>query len=253
MGWDQTIQMIEATVQIENTRPGGERRISAGLLVSAPRADGTPRTVLVTAAHAVDPSETPEIRIGWRFSTDDGGWSFAPQPAPLDIGGHDLWVRHPERDIAVIEVVAPPTFASRAVPLSWLADGRDLDLQGVGPGDQIFTLGYPRGLSSNRAGFPILRTVRIASYPLSPIQAFPTFLIDGFLYPGNSGGPVFLEQGPDGHPLILGVVTQQVDQGEEPLGLGVVVHAAYVRETLALLDQRAQPEPPRRRRGLGRG
>ena len=68
MEWDQTVQMIEATVQVENTRPGGDRRISAGLLVQAPWPDGTPRTVLVTAAHAVDPSETPEIRVGWRFA-----------------------------------------------------------------------------------------------------------------------------------------------------------------------------------------
>ena len=246
MEWDQMVQMIEATVQVENTRPGGDRRISTGLLVSAPYWDGTPRTVLVTAAHAVDPSETPEIRIGWRFATEDGGWSFAPQPAPLEIGGRDLWARHPERDIAVVEVVAPPSFSARAIPLSWLADERDLDQQGVGPGDQIFTLGYPRGLSSNRAGFPILRTVRVASYPLSPIRAFPTFLIDGFLYPGNSGGPVFLQRGLDGHPLILGLVTQQVDQGEEPLGLGVVVHAVYIREAFAVLDQ--QSGAGRRRR-----
>jgi hypothetical protein len=247
MEWDQTVQMIEATVQVENTRPGGDRRISTGLLVQAPWPDGTPRTVLVTAAHAVDPSETPEIRIGWRFATSDGGWRFAPQPAPLEIGGRDLWARHPDRDIAVVQVVVPPEFADAAIPLSWLGDERDLDVQGVGPGDQVFTLGYPRGLSANRAGFPILRTVRIASWPLSPIRAFPTFLVDGFLYPGNSGGPVFLENGPGGYPLVLGIVTQQVDQGAEPIGLGVVVHAAYIRETLAVLDQQAGFLPPARR------
>ena len=84
---------------------------------------------------------------------------------------------------------------------------------------------------------------------MSPISAFPTFLIDGFLYPGNSGGPVFLADGGEGHPLVLGVVTQQVDQGEEPLGLGVVVHASYVRETLAILDERAAEDARPRRRG----
>ena len=56
----------------------------------------------------------------------------------------------------------------------------------------------------------------------------------------------FLERGLEGHPLVLGIVTQQVDQGAEPIGLGVVVHAAYVRETLAVLDQQAGFLPPAR-------
>ena len=64
MEWDQTVQMIEATVQVENTRPGGDRRISTGLLVQAPWPDGTPRTVLVTAAMALPAGDNAEAALG---------------------------------------------------------------------------------------------------------------------------------------------------------------------------------------------
>jgi hypothetical protein len=47
------------------------------------------------------------------------------------------------------------------------------------------------------------------------------------------GAPV-----PD-HPFIAGVLVQEVQGGGEGLDLGVVAHADYVRETIALLDQSA--------------
>ncbi len=236
MDWDLSVQMINATVQIEHQRPDGGRRVSTGFLVQAPWPDGTPRTVLVTAAHALEPAEGAQVRIGWRFENPDASWRFGPQPAPLAVDGRDLWVRHPERDIAVLEITAPPEFAAAAVPLAWLADETPMQALGAGPGQALMSLGYPRGLSANRAGFPILREVRVASWPLTPAAAFPTFLIDGFMFPGNSGGPVYVERGPLGHPLIVGVVTQQVDQEGQAMGVGVVTQAIFVRETIALLD-----------------
>ena len=43
------------------------------------------------------------------------------------------------------------------------------------------------------------------------------------------------------HPYIAGVLTQEVLVGQERLDLGVVAHAVYVREAIALLD--APPWP----------
>ena len=121
---------------------------------------------------------------------------------------------------------------------------------GIGPGDEMMTVGYPLGQSSNRAGFPILRTGRVASYPLTPFSRFPTFLLDITVLFGNSGGPVFMSETSrrrpgteqDSNGLIVGVLTRQLC-----LEIGVVTPAAYVRETIALLDNPmllGPPQPP---------
>ncbi len=235
MEWDLTVQLIDATVQVEHV-VGGERRTATGFLVDAPRPDGAPRVMLVTAAHVVEPAEGGQVRIGWRYETGEGGWRFEPQPTPLATAdGRSYWTRHPERDVAVLEVSAPPEFARAAIPLAWLSgEGAE---ESITPGEELMALGFPLGLSANRAGFPILRSGRLASWPLWPAQAFPTFLIDAAMFPGNSGGPVFtFGRAGATYPTILGVVTQQVEQNSERLALGVVTHAAYVIETIALRD-----------------
>ncbi len=236
---DLTIELMNATVQIEQPNGAGVRTVGSGFLVDAPAPDGRPRTVLVTAAHVLDRMPADEARIGWRFAGADGTWRYAPAPLPLRSGGQPLWTRHPRYDVAVMEVVAPESFARAAVPLAWLADERSIVDWGIGPGDEMMTVGYPLGQSSNRAGFPILRTGRVASYPLSPINEFPTFLMDITVLAGNSGGPVFMagygrrRPGTE-HPqgaFVLGVLTKQLE-----LEIGVVTHAAYVREAIGLLD-----------------
>jgi S1-C subfamily serine protease len=249
--WDLTVGLIAATVQLDQRNSDGDtRRVGTGFLIDAPRADGSPRTVLVTAHHVLDGMPAPDARIGWRAEMPGGGWRFAPEPLRIrDENGDPVWVRHLQRDIAVMEVSAPPAFARAAIPLGWLADANTLGAWQVGPGDELFTLGYPHGYSSNTAGFPILRAGRVASWPLTPIESFPVFLLDFPVFPGNSGGPVFWTPAarkrpgtarPE-HPFIAGVLVSEVRPGDEPLGIGVVAHAQYVREAIALLDAPAGP------------
>lgn len=243
--WDMTVSLINATVQLDQPLGDGTRTVGAGFLIDAPRRDGSPRTVLVTAAHVLDRMPGEEARVGWRVALPGGAWRFEPEP--LRIRAFDdqpLWTRHPQRDVAVMEIVAPPAFARAAIPLGWLADAETFEAFQVGPADEMLSLGFPRGLSANRAGFPILRVGRIASWPLSPVDSFPTFLLDFTVFPGNSGGPVFWTAGarrrpglrdPD-HPFIAGLLTQEVLVSDERLDLGIVTHASFIREAIALLD-----------------
>jgi len=243
--WDLTLGLISATVQIDQNNGNATRRVGTAFLIEAPRPDGSPRTVLVTAHHVLDGMAAPEARIGWRIEMPGGGWRFAPEPLRIrDEAGAPIWTKHPERDIAVMEISAPPVFARAAIPLGWLASGDDLANWQVGPGDELLTLGFPRGYSANTAGFPILRTGRIASWPLTPVERFPVFLLDFPVFPGNSGGPVFWTPAArklpgtvqPQHPFVAGVLTSEVRPSDEPLGIGVVAHAVYVREAVALLD-----------------
>lgn len=242
--WDLTVALVAATVQLDQPSGDDQRTVGTGFLIDAPRPDGTPRTVLVTAAHVLDRMPGTDMRVGWRVQ-NGVGWKFEPRPLRIrDEAGDPQWTQHPERDVAVMAIQAPEPFARAAIPLGWLADANGFDAWGVTAGDELFSLGFPRGLSSNRAGFPILRVGRIASWPLTPIADFPTFLLDFQVFPGNSGGPVFWTPSARGlpggaqpdHPFIAGVLTQEVIVRDERLGIGVVAHAAYVRETIAMLD-----------------
>jgi hypothetical protein len=154
--------------------------------------------------------------------------------------------------VAAITVEAPEAFARAAIPLNYLAGDDTFSKYQVGPGDELMALGFPRGLSSNAAGFPILRAGRVASYPMGPSDAVPTFLMDFSVFPGNSGGPVFMaltarrrpgSDQPETVQFIAGILTQQVEMDHERLGIGIVTQARFVRETLEMLDGKRPPPP----------
>jgi S1-C subfamily serine protease len=248
--WDLTVGLINATVQLDQPSGPETRTVGTGFLIAAPRPDGTPRVVLVTAGHVLEKMTEPEARVGWRIALPDGSWKFDPRPLAIrDDAGAPLWTELPDRDVAVMAIAAPEAFARAAIPLAWLADADAFETLDIGPGDELLSLGFPRGLSSNRAGFPILRVGRVASYPLTPVAAFPTFLLDFTVFPGNSGGPIFwtptARRRPDtdapDHPFIAGMLSQEVIVGTERLGLGVVVQARYIRDAIALLDEAPLP------------
>lgn len=248
MAIDLTMAMINATVEIDQPQPDGKRIVGTGFLINDPRPDGTARTVLVTAGHVLDNMPGASARIGYRFQGPDGAWRYDAQPLAIRDGASRLWVRNPGQDIAVMAISAPAQFARAAIPLSWLGDEGAFTQAGVGPGDEMFVLGFPEGLAANTDGFPILRAGRVASYPLTPIRQFPSFLLDFRVFSGNSGGPVFVTPGlarrPDAPkaaaPFVAGILTQQTEVGAERLELGIVIQASYIRQTLALLDQPAQ-------------
>lgn len=260
MVYDLSMELIHATVQLEQPLGDGTRTVGTGFLIEAPGADGKPHTVLVTANHVFDKMPGAEARIGYRIENPDGSWSYTPATVKIrDKAGHELWTHHPSRDVAAISITAPPAFAKAAIPENWLAEDSTFNKLAVGAGDEMMALGFPRGLAANQAGFPILRSGRVASYPVAPAKIFPTFLLDFSVFPGNSGGPVFMSDASrrragvaDGQPaqFIAGLLTQQVELNSERLEIGIVTHAKYIRETIDLLDNPSAPvtvaatEPP---------
>ncbi|WP_414694947.1 trypsin-like serine peptidase [Phenylobacterium sp.] len=245
------MELIHATVQLEQPLGDGTRTVGTGFLIEAPTPDGKPRTVLVTANHVFQKMPGADARIGYRVENPDGSWSYTPQSLHIrDKGGAALWTRHPSRDVAAITVTAPPEFAKAAIPLNYLAADDTFTKNQIGAGDEMMALGFPRGLAANQAGFPILRSGRVASFPVAPAKIFPTFLLDFSVFPGNSGGPVFVtaqdsrRAGMSGAPpaeFIAGLLTQQVELNSERLEIGIVTHAQYIRETIALVDDPLAP------------
>ena len=252
MAWDLAVELIHATVQLEQPLGDGTRTVGTGFLISEIAPDGSPRTVLVTAGHVFSKMPGAEARIGYRIENADGSWSYSPQKLTIrDADGKKLWTQHPSRDVAVMSITAPEPFAKAAIPLTWLAEDDTFQANQVGAGDEMMALGFPRGLAANQAGFPILRSGRVASFPVAPAKSFPTFLLDFTVFPGNSGGPVFMSQAArrrvgateNGQDVqfIAGLLTQQVELNNERLEIGIVTHAKYIRETIALMDDPLAP------------
>ena len=245
---DLSVDLISATVEVEEPAagPSGTRTVATGFLVADPTPDGRPRIVLVTAKHVFEAMAGDKATIGYRVQSADGQWRFAPTQIDIRHAGHELWTDHPSRDVAVIAVEAPPAFAKAAIPLAWLATDDTFQKDGLEPGEEMMALGFPQGLSANDAGFPILRSGRIASYPLAPSAQFPTFLLDFRVFPGNSGGPVWLEQAAPNDqtpPCVAGILTQEVELNHQNLGIGIVTDARFIRETLYELDAPAPISP----------
>jgi hypothetical protein len=94
----------------------------------------------------------------------------------------------------------------------------------------------------------VLRRGTVASFPLTSVSRFKTFLIDYSSFGGDSGALVMVRHRGPGEeterPLIVGLVmaqhretTKSVTPIEErivhrSLGLGIIVHADLIRETI---------------------
>ena len=246
MAVDLPISMIAATVELEQPQPGGSVRIvGTGFLVNAPRPDGTARTVLVTAGHVFDDMPGATAYVDYRLQTPDGGWRYSPQPLAIRSGASLLWTRNPDQDVAVMEVKAPPEFARAAIPLNWLAGDDSFAAGGIEPGDQMFALGFPKGYAANPNGFPILRSANVASYPLVPSPAYPSFMLDMRVFEGASGGPVFLASALERRPGTPmsgdGYLTGLVVKAAEKYEWAFVIEAPVIRRTIGLLDSPSAP------------
>jgi hypothetical protein len=115
------------------------------------------------------------------------------------------------------------------------------------PGDELLCLGFPLFISS-ASGFPILRSGKIASYPILPTTVNKVIYYDFNVFDGNSGGPVyFIHRGRtyggtahlgETEQFVVGLVTSQIGSklyNNEMLRLAAVVPSTYILATIALL------------------
>lgn len=210
---------------------------------------GKGQLVLVTAAHVLEGISGEKATVHVREKMADGKFRKVAHVLQIRKGRKPLWVRHPAADVAVMKIALPAFISKQAdeIPLlstDQLADDEMMERFEIHPGDELLCLGYPLGKGANVSGFSILRSGKIASYPLTPAKDTKTFLFDFEVFPGNSGGPVyFVEKGrkyggiihmAETIQFIAGLVTRQ----HEELRLAVVVPAHFIKETLALLDEK---------------
>lgn len=255
---------ISTTLMNSTFKIQGEGSTGTAFILGKPLLDDPERGryVLFTAAHVLESMKSPFAILFLRTRQGDT-FKKLPHPIILREKNKPLWIRHPEVDVAAMYVTLPKKIEIQLVSTKLLATDEILNKYEVHPGDELLVLGFPFGAESNEAGFPILRSGKIASYPLTPIKKVKTFLLDFEVFGGNSGGPVFMDftNRVYGGSLVLGtrtfimgVVLQQrlateriksVDQTIEKqhrLSLANVAHAQFLNDLLEMLPPSQPPE-----------
>lgn len=195
--------------------------------------------VVFTSVHVLDTLGKGPLIIGFRMpdSAGDAQVSLLAYTPPEQKGKGLFYVRHPQHDIAAFAMHLPPEIAGRAKVPSCL-DEKTLSPGGrsLHSGMEVSFLGYPEVLPGTEGAFPVLRSGRVASYPVGTPQAHGRFLINSDVYPGDSGAPVFVT-GRGRHPELVGMIIQRISHGTRSFShLAVAVDVDVIRETLALVE-----------------
>ena len=183
------VVMMESTCKIV-----GQGSIGTGFIIGRPSSEQPERLfyTLITAHHVLAASQGEGVILVFRRLKADNQWERVEVPLLIREGEKELWQKHADVDLAAIHVALPKDVIRVVVPLSLLVGDERLREWEVSPGAELLCLGYPFGAEANPEGFPILRSGRIASYPLLPTKKTKTFLFDFTVFRGNSGGPVYL-------------------------------------------------------------
>ncbi len=187
--------LMESTFEIQSmSGPGQPSSLGTAFIVGRPLSSQTTmaRYVLVTAAHVLDGIAGDVAILNLRKQTQQGDWQKVPMVLQIRNNGRPLWLKHPNADVAVMYVSLPDGISIPLMTTALLADDEMLKKFQIHPGDTLLCLGYPFGIESNQSGFPVLRSGKIASFPLTPTAQTKTFLFDFAVFEGNSGGPVYM-------------------------------------------------------------
>lgn len=236
-------ELLSATFKIFNASS-----TATGFLVqdTAPSAAPT-NVILVSAAHTFAKAKGESVLLVCRTQDAQGQWKRHDHPVAIRSGTNALWTCHPSQDVAVIRCALPPGAVFRALPLAALADESTAKAHGLTVGTPFIYFGYPFRTEANGAAFPILRDGVVSGFPLFPAERYPTFFFSAPTFSGDSGAPVALSQTDSSAPVIVGIIVTRTQQNDKmkseewdltfkrDMQLGSILHAAFVRETIARL------------------
>ena len=224
-----------------------------------------PQSLLITAAHVLEQMKGDDATLAARKQATEDTYERHNVRLPVRKEGRPLWVRHADLDVAAMIVELPPEVNLPRLPAELLATDDSLKKYRVHPGDILRCIGFPHAaqFDANAAGFPVVRIGCLSGFPLLPTKITKTFLFDFNTFEGDSGSPVYFEEEgrrsagnePENRvQLILGLVhgqhfvdekfkmTYQSGETRHRMGLGIIIHASAIRDTIELLDKKT-PKP----------
>lgn len=214
---------LKALVSIEILQENGEGKpIGTGFLVRTP---GN-HIALVTAKHVVYSDHGKgqlTQKLTYRINDANGGSVLVSDDYATSFFKSG-WIPSPEYDIAVRLIVRSDTSDLLDIQYSDF-----LSVEHVQAGAPLFIVGFPLGMRSEEYATPIVRRGLVARSDAENI------IVDGLVFPGNSGGPVVYEPSTQ-----LGeTFTTPILQGEWFIGM-VVSEISYIEPAVSLQTGRAR-------------
>jgi hypothetical protein len=255
----------DCVVAIGTADPEGEHRwIASGFLYGHPLFDSAKRVhdyqvYLVTNRHVLAGLSRAYLRCNPQANKHAREFDLTI----MDDAGKPLWFTHPDEDVDV--AVMPINFdllqesGMQAAYFKGDQHGATIDAMnelGVTEGDFAYVLGFPMGLVGEHRNAVIVRSGTLARVRDTLARTSKIFLVDAFVFPGNSGGPVVLKpeavaiEGtkPQLVPYLIGIVQAYVPYQdvavslqtgnprvifEENAGLAAVHPVDFIVETIA--------------------
>ncbi len=150
------------------------------------------RKFLITAGHVLDGIAGDTLVL---ISRIPDGVTHRDFKIALRQKGKNFYKKHLKNvDVAVLEVTLG-LGAFYCLEVKLFASKSDWNNHELHSGDELKAIGFPRGFQHTSADLPFVRTCWIGSIVARPFDTLPDFIIDGFLFNGNSGGPVVLPAG----------------------------------------------------------
>ncbi len=169
-------QWLKAVVSIETINDKKEiKPIGTGFLIQT----DNNHILLVSAKHVVS-DENNQIKkaLAYRINLQSGKSKIVSDEDLVKTGGGS-WFLSKSADVAVRFMYRYPDSDVMTIPQNMF-----LKDENVQPGTPSLILGFPMGLRSDDYATPILRSSLVA------LKAPNYYMLDGFAFPGNSGGPV---------------------------------------------------------------
>lgn len=211
---------------------------------------------IVTCAHNVhEATQDRPVRV--EFNLLDRTKRKIVQKFPAD-----RWVKHPkwrpddkttyQYDVAVALGAIPPDLLSEVdftiLPPHMQLSRASIKQHGIVEGDEVYTVGFPLGRGYGEINNPLVRHGIIAQISPYTRGESDTVLVDGAIWPGNSGGPVMTKpttislEGTQAYNRnsLLGMVSATGISPESPgkipagipAGIGIVVPTETINQTI---------------------
>lgn len=226
--------MALCTVRLHCTNANGRSSLGTSFYHAIPLGANKQVPVLITNRHVVEGYDTVSFTLTGARSARTATPAEKVCFSEPELQGIVVYHEDPAIDLAAI-LIGPAMNKHAQLDLSLASVPQEIFIdpeteEEMGFAENLLVVGYPQGFWDENLNLPIFRQGITASPAMIDYNGESKFLIDCSIYPGSSGSPVFLYNGP------TYLVKNELHLGERFAFLGVVSAVMLYNATGAALQ-----------------